>query len=621
MQLIEWDQQARNSIEIGSPLVQRHMGVMKEMVRIDSRSFNVNEFEGDRTTPTDMKEILAVAEKYLQSIGFPHIRINVPPPGPERSTPILMAEIISGTGKPTLLMYAHLDKQPYMDDQHFTKWDGHPPTELRWNADGTRAYGRGAADDLSGVVAIGMAVDAVLQAIGFDAQNPAPERFEQLPCNIKVIFETEEESGSHTLIPQILQNREFFETADCVIITDVTNPDTGLPGLTTSLRGILQMNAHLKATGTSSAIDAQTALYKVLATLIHEDHSLAVEDIARADAPVTDDERRGYEKIPTTLVALRKQAGLLDATLATVPAGKVDVIVAQLRTSYANVRPGNRVAGGVVFGSAGARLQVHTEGLTDRNGWIQWLEETFQTENRFGLKMRLRTLDADDPATLTVELIVQSADKDPHSGVTGGPFPVPELQLATLVDRLIGWDGQLIPAGWGKFFEPGGKIRNISLRALHVEHDGSARTFDNPSARGLIEIRLAPGQSETTAAGHLKKHLLQNVPAGFSLELEKDKGGAPWMTGIEHPAFSLMLESLKAGYGKDPCLYGCGGSIPFVATLMEALGNIPPLCLGAYDPDCRMHEPGESLSMADLLGCARSIVHFMLASPRALGPG
>jgi len=60
MQLIEWDQQARNSIEMGSPLVQRHMEVMKELVRVDSRSFNVNEFEGDRTTPTDMKEILAV---------------------------------------------------------------------------------------------------------------------------------------------------------------------------------------------------------------------------------------------------------------------------------------------------------------------------------------------------------------------------------------------------------------------------------------------------------------------------------------------------------------------------------------------------------------------------------
>ena len=615
MNLNEWDERARKTIQMGSDLVQGHMAFMKEMVRIDSRSFNVNEFEGDRSTPTDMKEILELAQEYLQSIGFPMVRINVPPPGPERSTPIMMAEIIAGDNKPTLLMYAHLDKQPYMDDERFKKWDGHPPTELRWNADGTRAYGRGAADDLSGVVAIGMAVDALLRAIGFDAKNPEPGLLEQLPCNIKVIFETEEESGSHTLIPQILQNKDFFEALDCVIITDVTNPDTGVPGLTTSLRGIIQMNAHMKTTLSPPAIDEQTALYKVLATLIHEDHSLAVADIAKGDSPITEIERKGYEKIPTTLEALRAQAGLLNETQLTVPASKVNVIEAELRTSYANVRPGHRVAGGVVFGSAGARFHIHTEGLTHRQGFIRWLEETFKTYNRFGLKIRLREVDISEP--LTLDLILQSADKDPHSGMFGGPFPVPELQLAHMVDCLIGWDGKLAVAGWQGFFESGGGLRKILLSALHVEHDGSAHTFSDPSARALVEVRLAPGHRETTANDHLKQHLLQNVPDGFSLELEEDKGGPPWMTGIDHPAFTLMLESLKAGYEHEPCLYGCGGSIPFVAKLMDALGNIPPLCLGAYDPDCRMHEPGESLSMVDLLGCSRSIVHFILASPRA----
>jgi acetylornithine deacetylase/succinyl-diaminopimelate desuccinylase-like protein len=615
MNLSEWDERARNTIQIGSDLVQEHMAFMKEMVRIDSRSFNVNEFEGDRTVPTDMKEILGLAQEYLQSIGFPMIRINVPPPGPERSTPILMAEIVAGSNKPTLLMYAHLDKQPYMDDQHFRKWDGHPPTELRWNADGTRAYGRGAADDLSGVVAIGMAVDALLRSIGFDAKKPEPGLLEQLPCNIKVIFETEEESGSHTLIPQILQNKDFFKTSDCVIITDVTNPDTGIPGLTTSLRGVIQVNAHIKATASHPAIDEQTALYKVLATLIHEDHSLAVTDIIKGDTAITELERKGYEKIPTTLEALREQAGLLNETQLTVPSSKVAVIEGELRTSYANVRPGHRVAGGVVFGIAGARFQIHTEGLSDRRGFVQRLEEIFKSYNRFGLKIRLKEVDHSEP--LTLDLTLQSADKDPHSGMFGGPFPVPELQLAHMVDRLVGWDGQLTENGWQEFFEPGGGLRKIFLSSLHVEHDGSTRTFNDPSAKALVEVRLAPGHRETTANEHLKQHLLQNVPDGFTLELEEDKGGPPWMTGIDHPAFTLMLESLKTGYKHEPCLYGCGGSIPFVAKLMDALGNIPPLCLGAYDPDCRMHEPGESLSMVDLLGCARSIIHFILASPRA----
>ena len=615
MNLNEWDERARSTLHIGSDQVQRHMGFMKEMVRIDSRSFNVNEFEGDRTTPTDMKEILQLAQEYLQSIGFPMIRINTPPPGPERSTPILMAEMVTGGNKPTLLMYAHLDKQPYMDDERFEKWDGHSPTELRWNADGSRAYGRGAADDLSGVVAIGMAVDAVLQSIGFDAKHPEPGLLEQLPCNIKVIFETEEESGSHTLIPQILQNKKFFEASDCVIITDVTNPDTGIPGLTTSLRGVIQLTAHMKTTETSPAIDEQTALYKTLATLIHKNHSLAITDIVNGDSPITEEEHRGYEKIPTTLEALRSQAGLLNETQLTVPSTKVDIIEAELRTSYANVRPGHRVAGGVVFGIAGVRFHFDTEGLTNREGFIRWLEETFKTYNRFGLKIRFRELEG--PDNLTLELILQSADKDPHSGMFGGPFPVPELQLAHMVDRLIGWDGKLTPPGWQEFFESGGSIRKIALNALHVEHDGSAKTFDDASAKALVEVRLAPGHNETTAVAHLKQHLLKHTPAGFSLELEEDKGGPPWMTGIDHPAFTLMLESLKTGYDHEPCLYGCGGSIPFVAKLMDALGNIPPLCLGAYDPDCRMHEPGESLSMVDLLGCARSIVHFILYSPQA----
>ena len=617
MNLDAWSEQARKILQPGSERVRWHMDYMEALVRIDSRSFNVNEFPGDRTTPTDMKEILAKTEEYLRAIGFPTVHINDPAPGPERSTPILMAELPAGAGKPTILMYAHLDKQPYMDDERFQKWDGHPPTELRWNADGTRAYGRGAADDLSGVIAIGMAIDSLFKTLGFDAQNPSPDLIRQLPCNIKIIFETEEESGSHTLIPQILQNREFFESADCVIITDVTNPETGIPGLTTSLRGIVQVNAHLEANGPASGADAQTALYKLLATLIHEDHSLAVKAIAEKDVPVTDAERRGYEKIPTTLEALRAQAGLLPDTRPTVPSIMADIIIAELRTSYTNIRPGHRVAGSIVFGITGARLRFYTEGLADRKGFVRWLEETAHGHNPFQLKILTTEADGSSDSEVTVDLLMQSADKDPHSGMFGGPFPVPELQLARAVDRLIGWNGELILPGWQDFFEKGGGIRRCITRSLHVEHDGSARLFADPSARAVVEVRLAPGHDEVSAAESLKQHLLDHAPQGYTLHLETDKGGPPWITGIEHPAFGLMLESLKTGYDCDPCLYGCGGSIPFVAKLMQALGDIPPLCLGAYDPDSRMHEPGESLSMADLLGCARSIVHFLLQAPKA----
>ena len=46
---------AHEQIQPDSGLVQEHLEVLKEMVGIDSRSFNVNEFPGDRQTPNDMK--------------------------------------------------------------------------------------------------------------------------------------------------------------------------------------------------------------------------------------------------------------------------------------------------------------------------------------------------------------------------------------------------------------------------------------------------------------------------------------------------------------------------------------------------------------------------------------
>ena len=126
---------------MNSNLVNKHLKVLEEMVSIDSRSFGVNEYNGDRTVPTDMKEILECAKKYLTRIGITNLSINSS--GEKHRFPILIGETFVDKNKPTLLFYAHLDKQPYMDNDKFQKWEGIPPTQLRWNEDKTRAYGRG----------------------------------------------------------------------------------------------------------------------------------------------------------------------------------------------------------------------------------------------------------------------------------------------------------------------------------------------------------------------------------------------------------------------------------------------------------------------------------------------
>jgi acetylornithine deacetylase/succinyl-diaminopimelate desuccinylase-like protein len=299
-----------------SELVQKHLQTLAEMVRIDSRSFGVNEFIGDRTTPSDMREILECARDYLLDIGLSEVQINDSPSS--SPFPILMAETFVSEDKPTVLFYAHLDKQPYMDDGRFQKWGGIPPTQLRWNEDRSRAYGRGAADDLSGVVSIGMSIDAIFKHVGIQSGETQEEKLSRLPCNIKIIYETEEESGSHSLIDQIQENEDFFKGTDCVVITDVVNPAQGKPGLTTSLRGIVQLDVTVNAQHEEIAIDEQTALYKLLATLIRADHSLGIQEIANADQSVSNIEREGYGRVPTSVLALKETAGLLQSTRLTV---------------------------------------------------------------------------------------------------------------------------------------------------------------------------------------------------------------------------------------------------------------------------------------------------------------
>ena len=50
MNLKTLDDFAKNEIRADSNLVLKHLKFLEEMVRIDSRSFSVNEFVGDRKT-------------------------------------------------------------------------------------------------------------------------------------------------------------------------------------------------------------------------------------------------------------------------------------------------------------------------------------------------------------------------------------------------------------------------------------------------------------------------------------------------------------------------------------------------------------------------------------------
>ncbi len=117
-----------------------------------------------------------------------------------------------------MLLYGHYDVQPAPMEQG---WDTDPWTPTM--KDDGRLYGRGAADDKSGV-----AIHAGTLRV-FDGKPPV---------GVKVILEGEEETLSH-LEAFVEKHPERFK-ADVMIIADMGNIEGGEPVLTTMLRGHCQ---------------------------------------------------------------------------------------------------------------------------------------------------------------------------------------------------------------------------------------------------------------------------------------------------------------------------------------------------------------------------------------------
>src|SRR5690606_27630138 len=67
-----------------------------------------------------------------------------------------------------------------------------------------------------------------------------------LPLHVKFVIEGEEEIGSPNLERYMDEYPADFE-ADVMVLTDCENPALDLPGLTTSLRGLYELNLRVEA--------------------------------------------------------------------------------------------------------------------------------------------------------------------------------------------------------------------------------------------------------------------------------------------------------------------------------------------------------------------------------------
>ncbi|RCG31020.1 M20/M25/M40 family metallo-hydrolase [Sphaerisporangium album] len=209
----------------------------------------------------------AATEELLRGAGLPHVR-QIPVEG---SFPAVFAEAPAPPGAPTVLLYAHYDVQP-AGDPALWRTPAFEPTLI----DG-RLYGRGAADDKSGIMA------HVLALRSFEGR---------FPVGVKVIIEGQEEYAGERLEAFVEKNPDLLR-ADAIIVADVGNPSVGDAAVTTSLRGLAAFTVEVRALKESvhsgsfggAAPDALAALIRMLASLHDEKGDVRVPGLPRGVFP------------------------------------------------------------------------------------------------------------------------------------------------------------------------------------------------------------------------------------------------------------------------------------------------------------------------------------------------
>ena len=186
----------------------RSVGELTEFLRIGSVST-------DPDSKQDVNDCATWLQQHLQSIGLPSIEVIA-----TDGHPIVYAEDLrAGSDRPTILLYGHYDVQPVDPIDLWTS----PPFEPVIK-DG-KIYARGATDDKGQVFAHVKALQALYQE---DAQ---------LPINIKLLIEGEEEIGSPNLSPFVRENADKL-ACDSVIVSDTAMFAPGEPSIVYGLRGL-----------------------------------------------------------------------------------------------------------------------------------------------------------------------------------------------------------------------------------------------------------------------------------------------------------------------------------------------------------------------------------------------
>ncbi|MDB0010796.1 dipeptidase [Flavobacteriales bacterium] len=261
----------------------RFLNELFEFIKIPSVS-------ADMKFKDDVLKAASFLENNLNQIGADNVQIF-----PTEGHPIVYAEKIIDLSLPTVLVYGHYDVQPA---DPYELWDSDPfdpvVKKTKIHPEGA-IFARGACDDKG---------QMFMHLKAFEAMYKSGE----LSCNVKFMFEGEEEVGSSNLEKFVRSNVELLK-ADVVLVSDTGIINNTTPSICVGLRGL----SYVEVEVTGPNRDLHSGLYggavanpinvlsKMIASLHNENGTINIPGFYKDVVEVSNLDRKEMGKAPFNL--------------------------------------------------------------------------------------------------------------------------------------------------------------------------------------------------------------------------------------------------------------------------------------------------------------------------------
>tara|TARA_B100001109_G_scaffold254657_1_gene255019 strand:- start:2201 stop:3601 length:1401 start_codon:yes stop_codon:yes gene_type:complete len=270
----------------------RFLDELFDLLRIPSISANSNYNKDIRATANLIK-------KHFKNLGLDNCEICE-----TKGHPIVYAEKIISKNLPTILIYGHYDVQPV------------DPIEL-WDKDPFEPYIKKTKIHPEGAIfARGACDDKGQMFMHLKALESIKENY-NIPCNVKLMIEGEEEVGSDNLELFVKNNKEKLKN-DIVLVSDTGMIDKTTPSITTGLRGLSYMEVEITGPNRDlhsghyggTVANPINTLSSMIASLHDSENKITITNFYDDVVETTDLEKKESKKIPFDINEFRESIGI-----------------------------------------------------------------------------------------------------------------------------------------------------------------------------------------------------------------------------------------------------------------------------------------------------------------------